>query len=41
MGMQLEAHEKLSEAADYYELVLSDDQTNLVRRLPQLTTDTG
>jgi hypothetical protein len=30
MGMQLEADEKLTEAAEYYELVLSEDQTNLV-----------
>ena len=30
MGMQLEAEEKLTQAAEYYELVLSEDQTNLV-----------
>jgi hypothetical protein len=30
MGMQLEAQEKLDEAADYYEYILSLDQTNLV-----------
>ena len=29
-GMQLEAQEKLSDAADYYERILSQDQTNLV-----------
>ena len=30
MGMQLEAEEKLTQAAEYYELILSEDQTNLV-----------
>ena len=30
MGMQLEAEDKLTQAAEYYELVLSEDQTNLV-----------
>jgi hypothetical protein len=28
--MQLEAQEKLTQAAEYYENVLSEDQTNLV-----------
>jgi hypothetical protein len=28
--MQLEAQEKLAQAAEYYEHVLSEDQTNLV-----------
>lgn len=31
MGMQLESQEKLTEAAEYYELVLSQDPTNLVQ----------
>ena len=30
MGMQLEAEEKLTQASEYYDLVLSEDQTNLV-----------
>jgi hypothetical protein len=30
MGMQLEAQEKLTEAAEYYDYVLTQDQTNLV-----------
>jgi len=30
MGMQLEAEEKLTQAAEYYDLVLSEDQTNLM-----------
>ena len=38
MGMQLEAQEKLGEAADYYEYVLSQDQTNLVPPLYILQT---
>ena len=36
LGMQLEAQERLTEAATYYEHVLSEDQTNIV--LPQLTS---
>jgi hypothetical protein len=31
--MQLEAQEKLTQAAEYYEHVLSEDQTNLVASL--------
>jgi len=31
--MQLEAQEKLSEAAEYYEYILSKEQTNLVLAL--------
>jgi hypothetical protein len=34
--MQLEAQERLTEAAAYYEHVLSEDQTNIV--LPQLSS---
>jgi hypothetical protein len=30
MGMQLEVQERLTEANEYYEYVLSKDQTNLV-----------
>jgi len=30
MGMQLEAQDKLAEAAEYYENLLSKDQTNIV-----------
>ena len=37
MGMQLEAEEKLTQAAEYYELVLSEDQTNLVSPTPGKT----
>jgi hypothetical protein len=31
MGMQLESQERLTEAAEYYELVLSQDPMNLVQ----------
>ena len=34
--MRLEAQEKLTEASEYYEYVLSQDQTNLVLHLHPL-----
>jgi hypothetical protein len=36
MGMHLEAQEKLSDAAEYYEYVLKNDSTNLVSPLTLL-----